>query len=370
MSAFHSPPDPPPDPPADPARPLILTADPLLLEELLRLAVAAGAEPEVAADPGPVRRSWRAAPLVLVGSDCAAAVARRALPRRAATILVGRGPDDGAVWQQALGIGAEQVAILPDCAGWLTERLADAAEGPRAAGRTVCVVGGRGGAGASTLATALAVTAANRGIVTTLIDGDPLGGGLDFLLGEEHAEGFRWPDLAEVHGRVHAAALRRALPSFGPLSLLSWDRSKVLRVPPEAMHVALAAGRRGSDLVVVDLPRQHPDLTSEPALAAGGPVLVVVPADVRSVAAAARVVAALEEHATDLRVVVRGPSPAELSPQMIAASLGLPLVGSLRPEPRRASRQERGEPPAVQHRSPLAALCGRFLDSLAREVAA
>ena len=123
-------------------------------------------------------------------------------------------------------------------------------------------------------------------------------------------------------------------------------------------------------LLLDDLLRQHPDLSSEPALAAGGPVLVVVPADVRSVAAAARVVSALEEHATDLRVVVRGPSPSHLSADMIAASLGLPLVGSLRPEPRRAHRQDRGEPPAVAPRSPLAGLCGRFLDSLALEVAA
>ena len=358
------------EPEPEAPRPLALTHDPLLLDDLLRLAAVAGAELEVAADPGAVRRSWRSAPLVLVGSDCAAEVARRELPRRAATILVGRDPDDGAVWQQALAIGAEQVAILPDCEGWLGERLADAAEGPRATGRTVCVVGGRGGAGASTLATALAVTAANRGLVTTLIDGDPLGGGLDFLLGEEQAEGFRWPDLAEVSGRVSSTALRLALPTFGRLSLLSWDRGKVLRVPPEAMQVALAAGRRGSDLVVVDLPRQHPDLASEPALAAGGPVLVVVPADVRSVAAAARVVAALDEHTSDLRVVVRGPSPSNLSPQMIAASLGLPLLGSVRPEPRRTHRQDRGEPPGVQHRSPLAGLCGRFLDSLALGAAA
>ncbi len=349
----------------EPPRPLILTGDPLLLDELLRIAGAAGAEPEVATDPGGVRRAWRAAPLVVVGSDCATEAVRRDLPRRPGTILVGRNPDDATVWRLALSLGAEQVVILPDGEGWLAERMADAVEGPRGAGRTVCVIGGRGGAGASTLATALAVTASNRGVATTLIDGDPLGGGLDLLLGEEHAEGVRWPDLAEVSGRVAAAALRRALPRFGPLSLLSWDRGTVLRVPPEAMQVALASARRGSDLVVVDLPRQHPDLSSEPALAAGGPVLIVVPADVRSVAAASRVVATLTDHASDLRVVVRGPSPSELSPHMIAGSLGLPLLGSVRPEPRRTSRQDWGEPPAVQRRSPLAGLCGRFLDSLA-----
>ncbi|MBA3745820.1 MAG: septum formation initiator, partial [Sporichthya sp.] len=122
----------------DAPRPLVLTNDPLLLDDLLRLAAVAGAELEVAGDPWAVRRSWRNASLVLVGSDCASEVARRELPRRPATILVGRDPDDGSVWQLALAVGAEQVAILPDCEGWLGERLADAAEGPRAAGRTVC----------------------------------------------------------------------------------------------------------------------------------------------------------------------------------------------------------------------------------------
>lgn len=353
-----------------PPRPLILTGDAPLLDAMLRLALAVGVEAEVAADPGAVRRSWRTAPLVLVGSDCAPEVIRRDLPPRAATVLVGNDSDDPDIWRHALRLGAEQVVILPDGEGWLAERLADAAEGPRGAGYTVCVVGGRGGAGASTLATALAVTAANRRIPTTLIDGDPLGGGLDLLLGEEHAEGVRWPDLAQVQGRVSPAAMRRALPRFGPLSLLSWDRGRVLRVPPEAMQMAMSTARRGSDLVVVDLPRQHPDLSSEPALTTGGPVLVVVPADVRSVAAAQRVVATLEDHACDLRVVVRGPSPSELSPHMIAASLGLPLVGSVRPEPRRTSRQDWGEPPGIQRRSPLAGLCGRFLDSLALGAAA
>lgn len=351
-------------------RPLLLTGDPVLLDRMLRLAVTLGVEPEVAHDPGAGRRSWRSAPLVLVGSDRAAEVVRRDLPRRAGTIVVGLDPEDVSVWRHALSLGAEQVVVLPDGEGWLAERLADATEGPRGLGRTVCVVGGRGGAGASTLATALAMTAANRRIPTTLIDGDPLGGGLDLLLGEEHAEGVRWPELADVPGRVDAAAMRRALPRFGPLSLLSWDRGPVLRVPPEAMRVAVATARRGSDLVVVDLPRQHPDPFTEAPLSVGGPVLLVVPADVRSVAAAQRVAAALAEHVADLRVVVRGPSPSELSPHMIAGSLGLPLVGAVRPEPRRTSRQDWGEPPALQRRSPLAGLCARFLDSLALGAAA
>jgi hypothetical protein len=56
--------------------PLFVTADPILLDELLRLAAAAGVTPEVAPDPPTALRSWASAPLVLVGVDQAAPMAR------------------------------------------------------------------------------------------------------------------------------------------------------------------------------------------------------------------------------------------------------------------------------------------------------
>ena len=52
---------------AVPARPLLLTGDPVLLDDLLRLAASAGVETEVAHDVVAARGSWAAAPLVLVG---------------------------------------------------------------------------------------------------------------------------------------------------------------------------------------------------------------------------------------------------------------------------------------------------------------
>src|SRR2546421_294935 len=85
--------------------------------------------------------------------------------------------------------------IVTEDEPWLVDRIADAAEGIGEPALTIGVVGGRGGAGASTLACALAVTAARSGHRTMLIDGDPLGGGLDVLLGGERAGGLRWPDL-------------------------------------------------------------------------------------------------------------------------------------------------------------------------------
>lgn len=78
-------------------------------------------------------------------------------------MLVGRDQDDPDVWRRAVEIGADCVLRLPDAEGWLVDRIADAAEGVGRQALTVGVIGGRGGAGASTLACALAVTAARAG---------------------------------------------------------------------------------------------------------------------------------------------------------------------------------------------------------------
>ena len=65
-----------------PARPLVVSADEELLDDLLRLLAAAGAEPELATGGPALRRAHRDAPLVLLGADALTGGAVRALPRR------------------------------------------------------------------------------------------------------------------------------------------------------------------------------------------------------------------------------------------------------------------------------------------------
>ncbi len=344
-------------------RPLLVTADEALLDDLLRLATVSSASPEVVPDAGAAVRRWLTASLVLVGADVADRVAAMSPPRRPGVLLVGRDLDDATVWRRAVAIGAEHVVLLPDGEPWLVDRLADAAEGGGREARTVAVVGGRGGAGATVLAAALAVASVRRGSRTMLIDGDPLGGGIDLVVGGEDLAGMRWPDLAATHGRVGADALRSALPAVDDLRVLSWDRSDSLTIPGATMREVLAAGRRGSDLVVVDLPRRV-DAAVEETLTRATTTLLVVPAEVRATAAAARVAAALTLACADVRLVVRGPAPSGLDGAVIAASLGLPLAGELAAEPRLAESLERGEPPGRRARGPLARFCDRFLDEL------
>ncbi|AVT39785.1 septum site-determining protein Ssd [Plantactinospora sp. BB1] len=359
-------------PPRTPVRPgprlpLVVTSDNELLDELLRLAAAGGGEVEVAAEPASARSRWAAAPLVLIGTDQAQACLRARLPRRPRVILVGRSGEEDGGWEVAGLLGAEHVAVLPAAEPWLVDRFGECVTGRGGAvggpARIVAVIGGRGGAGASVLAGGLAITAARCGLRTLLVDADPLGGGLDLVLGWEQLEGLRWPALTEADGRVDAPALVRALPSRGDLVMLSWDRGDLLALPVEAMAATMDAGRRGRDLVVVDLPRQLDD-AAVIALQAADQAFVLVPAELRATAAAARVAAVAGLHCANLSVIVRGPAPGRLKAREVARALDLPLVGTLRPEPGLCRNLERGEAPAAAGRGPLAALCQRIITDL------
>ena len=345
------------------ARSLVVTDDLDLLDELLRLAATAGVELEVAADAGAARRSWTGAPFVVVAEDAVEGCARLRLPRRADVVLLGRDLDDAGIWQRAVEVGAEHVVFLPDAERWLTERFTDAAEERGDDGAVVAVVGGRGGAGATTFACALAVTAARAGRASLLVDGDPLGGGIDLVFGGEQDRGLRWPELLSTRGRVPAAALSGALPRMSGLSVLSWDRSGSGPVPVEALEAVLSAGRRAHELVVVDLPRALDD-SARAVLAQAWATVLVVPTEVRAAAAAARVAAAVGGVCGDLRLVTRGPSPSGLSGEEVARALGLPLLAELRPEPGIDAALEHGDAPAQRGRGPLSVACTRLLDDL------
>jgi secretion/DNA translocation related CpaE-like protein len=359
-----------PAPQALPARPhpLLVTRDPDLLDELLRLAEAAGVEVEVAHDMHAARPSFAAAPLVLVDAACGASCLRARLPRRPGLVLVAADPAVEPPWDVAESLGAEHIAVLPAAAPWLVDRFVRAVGTRNDPARVVAVLGGRGGAGASVFAAGLAVTAARHGLRALLVDADPLGGGVDLVLGWEALDGLRWPALAAAEPASLAspaspASLVDVLPASGELAVLSWDRGDVLGVPVDAMAAALDAGRAGRELVVIDLPRRLDDAAAL-ALAAADVALLVVPAELRACVAAARVATAAAGHTTSLRVVVRGPAPGRLKPREIARALGLPLAGSLRAEPELARALERGEPPAGTGKGPLAALCQRLISEL------
>ena len=346
-----------------PTRPLLVTTDDVLLDDIVRLAAVSGTEIDVLADVGSNRALWRSARVVLLSGDAARQMHFRP-PRRSGVVLVSRDPDDADVWELGVHVGAEHVAVLPDAEAWLIDILSSAGDRRAEPAPVVAVLGGRGGAGATTIAIALATAAARDGQETMLLDADPLGGGIDLALGGEGASGLRWDSFGAVEGRLASAAMAMALPCIDGLTVLTWDRAHTdcVTIPALALDAALDAGRRGHDLVVVDLPRAL-DLGAQMLAEQASVVYLVVPAELRATAAAARVAKQLRGCA-DVRVVVRGPSPGGLDGWLIAEALGLPLAATLRAEQGLAASYERGEVPGARHRSPLAQFASRAVGEL------
>jgi secretion/DNA translocation related CpaE-like protein len=285
--------------------PLLVTADETLLDELLRLSAAAGTTPEVAHDVPAALRGWLKAPLVLVGADLAQALARAAPPRRDAVFVVLLGAIPDSVFQTALACGAESVADLPGSEGWLIERLTDVVDTGPARGLTLGVIGGSGGAGATTFACALGQVAGRAG-PAVVVDADPLGPGADRVLGLDLVDGVRWDSLGQATGRLSARALRDSLPRRDGVAALSWYAGAQPRsLQAFAVREVLSAARRGHDLVVVDLPR-GPDPLVEEVASRCDQVLVTIVPSVPGVAAAVRLCGRFPDPGA-LGLVVRGP---------------------------------------------------------------
>ncbi|NUT90948.1 MAG: hypothetical protein HOY78_02845 [Saccharothrix sp.] len=347
------------------SRVVALVAETELLDEVLQAAAVAGCEVERVADVSALRGHWHTAPAVVLDPAGAQACAFEALPRRPGVLVVSTGPPDAAVWPCAVELGVERVIDASSGSDALRTALADLVETPLDGGRVLAVLGGCGGAGASVLAAAVGQAVLHRGGRALLVDCDPLGGGLDLALGAESESGVRWPDVALSGGRVPASALRTALPGLtragGTLSFLSCSRNGP-GPAPQAVAAVVEAGRRSGETVVCDVPRQLPP-AARAALDRADLAVLVVPAEVRACAAARRVADQVVERGVDLHAVVRTPAPGGIRPAEVAEAVGVPLLTTMRPEPRLPTALDQGRFP-MRTRGPLAKAAREVLAAL------
>jgi secretion/DNA translocation related CpaE-like protein len=334
---------------------LVITRDRLLLEDLLRLSAAAGLAPDVARDVTAGLRGWSAASVVLVGEDLVAEVSQAHPPRRDQVHVVGHGPLGDAVFRSALAAGALDVVELPSADAWLVEVLTDASDavdgGRGGRARTIGVVAGSGGAGATTFACALALVASATE-TALLVDLDPLGPGVDRVVGLDGGEGARWDVLASSRGRLGSRSLRAALPRKGDLAVLTWPTGPAVGLDSASVREALSAAQRGNDMVVVDLPRAVDDLIAE-VVTRCDLLLVVTEASVAGVTAAGKVGSLVQRLTAGVGVAVRGGRGA-LPPAQVAAALRAPLVVEVPTQRRLAEQVDLGLGPVHTRRSTLA----------------
>ncbi|WP_126336619.1 septum site-determining protein Ssd [Mycolicibacterium chitae] len=326
---------------------LALLSDPSLREEVDRVAAAVGTGVVRLAPSATLgRTAWNAATVVVVDEVGAQRCVALGLPRRAAVFVVAAGAPTAEAFHAAMSLGAQAALSLPAQADELVRCVSETLDGVRA------------DAGASVFAAALALGTPH----SVLIDLDPIGGGIDLLLGAESAPGLRWPDIAVKSGRLNWAEVRAALPAHGPVAVLSAGRSGV-EIDCGAAEAIIESARRGG-FVVCDVPRRLTD-AAVAALELADLVTLICPGDVRSCAAAATIAPTLSAVNPNVGLVVRGPAPGGLRAADVADVVGLPLLAAMRPEPMIGERLERGGL-RLRARSPLATAATAVLQTLGR----
>lgn len=318
-------------------RPVLLTGAAQIRDQVLAAAAAAAVEVWVCDDPaelGPARP-----PVLLVGADRAAVLARSPAVGRTAVHLVGTAEDQQRLCEWSAALGAA-VILLPGGLRWLSAILAGGRDG-RIAGRMIAVAGGSGGVGASTLAVGLAWAAADKGHRVALVDLDVGGGGVDLLLGMEQHAGRRWPALLDADGFV--GDLHEQLPRLGSLAVLSHSRGPLSEVGPAAVTAVLRSLRRTHDLVVLDA-GTRPSAAEPTAVRGCDGALLVCSPDLRGVAAAAQRMRGIDAQ-VPLALVVSRIRPGSHTGDAIGRALGVPVVATLPADRGVAGGAEAGEPP-------------------------
>lgn len=310
--------------------PVLVSRDPVICEQVGAISAAAGVQFESVTEASLLRSAWKRAPVVLVGADLASWVASLQLAARENLHLVSVEVEALAKWS---GILRAPGLILPENSSVLVSILEEINTVIDAANWVQVL--GSGGVGASTLAAALAIRTASKGLRAALVELDPFGGGIDLIFGAEREPGWRWPELASAIG--HVGTLDQ-LPNVLGVDLLSTRPrdEKLSGLPsPGAISAVLDSLSRSHELLIFDggPPMDRPN----------GQIVLVVGASVRAaLAARARI---REEGLYGARLVVRQAPGWRLDADQVSEAVGLGCIGVLKHAKALASAMEAGDPP-------------------------
>ncbi len=308
---------------------LIAITDPTLHPEASHVAAATGREVIATTDPREIARHAPKAAAILVDATTATHVA--SLKAQTVVLLANDpGPVD---WQLAMSIHAEAAMLLPAQAPELLALLGREDPVPHSDFALIALCGTAGGVGTTTLAASLAMSLEHA----CFVDADPYSAGADLVFGVEAEPGVRWNDLGPDTQALPAEALHKALIQ-GPEGVAVLSNSRAGE-PPEAQQLAgVLSSLRGAGHVVVDcrmgtalatVARDHADA-----------VVLVVPAEIRGAACAAR----MQEECRNARVrtvgVLRHRGWSGIDAEEAATIAGVEIVAEIPTIPRLAKRME------------------------------
>ena len=256
--------------------------------------------------------------------------------------LVVLGETSPETWQVAVTHKAAHVAVMPEGQSWIIDHF----PAPIIAQSfSIGVIPAIGGAGASTIASAISVHAKTDSTSVLLVDLDRASAGLDIVCGAEDVDGMRWDDIGSTPGMMRGEDIQRAVPVHDGVHILSWkrDATTVNKDLPCAEVIKQLSGV--FDLMVLDFGTAEvfdPELLKRLDIA-----IVVVPNTVRGCASAARRIAEVKSHGVNVALVVREVPGSHLKPIEVSDSLQVPLLTRLPTDQRVVEQIEQGMGPGL-----------------------
>lgn len=220
--------------------------------------------------------------------------------------------------------------------------------------RVVVILGASGGAGASTLAAAIAMRGRHAGRRVVAVDLRPFGGGLDVTLGAEQEPGLRWEDLVGIDGGADGAAILERLPRADRVPVLSFGREAVARPDIGVVTAVLSALAETDRLVVIDASAESP--YAEVALAVATLVLVVGGTGVAQLAGVSAVGQWAAQRCSHVMVCLRGRDPAGEVAELLESVSALEVLACVPDDRRTRADLVHGVAPGSRGRGPVAAV--------------
>ena len=337
-----------------------------------------------ASEPWPHRGSLAEADVLLVCPRFGGEAARAG--GGAPTLLLVAQEMTVPVLRTAIEAGAQGAFCWPeervDLVDAIRSSAARSAEAARGRGTVIAVLGSRGGAGATFLATHLAAAFADQRHRTVLVDMDHSFGDLTAVLGLLEGDVHSIQDLVPVADELSPDHVSNALirheagfdvllaRSAAPTEAATGPGGSSAATAPVGLYAACAALLAGeSERVVLHLPRALGELT-QIAVRMADQVVLVTGLDLMALYGARRALEAMRSQgwrahcSQDVAVVLNATRRAEVTPAEAERVLGVRPVGRVRSDPSIVAAQSRGR--LVHRRRPAWRDVGRLASRLDR----
>lgn len=331
---------------------LLVSSNDLLIHEFEKYSAVT--ETPLIATAMPTEHQINNAHHVFIDSRCEIQAVEHAL-----ITLVVIGETSPATWQLAVTHKAGHVAVLPEGQGWIIEHFPAPLHSQSF---TIGLIPAIGGAGASTIASALSVQACENFGSVALIDLDRTSAGLDIVCGAEEIDGLRWDDIGSATGVIRGEDLQRALPIHDGVHLLSWKRDSLTQNQQLSCPDVIGQLSGVFDLMVLDFGAH--EAFDDQLTRMLNQAIVVVPNTVRGCASAARRIGELNGQGISVGLVVREIPGSHLKPIEVSESLGAPLLTRVATDLRVVEQIEQGMGPGLVNLGGFTRSIFQLLESL------